>query len=78
MHDDSRRLVDDEQPLVLVSDSQRQLLGAQLGRSSIALLEPQLLPTLEPVALRPRLPVEQRCPLLQQPFRGGSRADLRQ
>ena len=61
MDDDARRLVDDEQVLVLPDDVEVHLLGRErpgLGGQ----LDVDLLPALEPVALRPRLAVDETAP----------------
>jgi hypothetical protein len=71
MDDDACRLVDDEQVLVLPDDLQVHLLGyerAGLGRE----LDDDLLPALEPVALRPRRAVDEDGAAGDQPL--GERA----
>jgi hypothetical protein len=69
MHHDPGRFVHDEQVLVLVRDPERQILGLQLARAQVRRLEDQLLAAREPVALGPRLAVEKRAALFQQPLR---------
>ena len=69
--DDARGLVDDEQVLVLPDDVEVHLLGRErpgLGRK----LDDDLLPALEPVALRPLLTVDEDGAVGDQPF--GERA----
>jgi hypothetical protein len=72
MDDDSRRLVHDEQMLVLVRDPERQLLRSERRGAGVARLEAQLLPTREPVALRSRLSVDECGAARQKPLRLGS------
>ena len=77
MHDDARRLVDDEQVLVLVGDAQVELLGLEARRAPLRQLE---------VELAPRPPaggssicgcaVDEDAPLGEQPLGGRARADL--
>jgi hypothetical protein len=76
--DDPRRLVDDEQMFVLVGDSERELLGLELPGLRRGRFEAQLLPAREPVALGPRLPVDECRSFGEEPLRGGTRADLGQ
>jgi hypothetical protein len=74
--DDSRRLVDHEQMLVLVDDRERNLLRGQrlpLEESRVGL---HRLAALQPVALRPLLPIDTDRTRGQQPLRGRTRADL--
>ena len=69
--DDTRRLVDHEQVLVLPDDVEVHLLGrerAGLGGQ----LDDDLLPALEPVALRARLAVDEDGAVGDQPL--GERA----
>jgi hypothetical protein len=77
VHDDPGGLVDDEQVLVFPGDPERQLLGCERGRGAFGDLERELLPALEPVALRSRLAVDERCSGLEQALGGRARADLR-
>ena len=75
MNDDAGRLVDDEQVLVLPDDVEIHLLGlerAGLGGE----LDDDLLPALEPVALRPRLAVDEDGAVGDQPLGERPRADL--
>ena len=69
--DDARRLVDHEQVLVLPDDVEVHLLGGEragLGGQ----LDDDLLPALEPVALRARLAVDEHGAVGDQPL--GERA----
>ena len=69
--DDAGRLVDDEQVLVLPDDVEVHLLGRErAGRRRE--LDDDLLPALEPVALRPRLTVDEDSAVGDQPL--GERA----
>jgi hypothetical protein len=76
--DDPRGLVHDEQVLVLVCDPERHLLALQLARRGLRDHKLDLLASLEPMALHPPLPVDDRRPFLQQPLGGSARAHLGQ
>ena len=78
MDDDARRLVHHEQVLVLVRDPERHLLGLDRGRSGLDGLELDLLPTFQPVALRPPGAVDQHGAAGQQTLSRRTRADLGQ
>jgi hypothetical protein len=54
MDDEARRLVHDEQVLVLVGDAQVELLGLETRRAPFRKLDVELVPGREPVALRLR------------------------
>ena len=77
MDDDSGRLVDDEQMLVLVRDPQLARLRLQDHGLALPGIDLQQLPTHEPVALRTRLAVNPHCPARQQALGFGARGDLR-
>jgi hypothetical protein len=78
MDDDPRGLVDDEQVLVLERDPERKLLGLERRWRGRRRLEAQLLPAREPVALRPRLAVDEGRALREQSLSRRPRADLRE
>ena len=78
MDDDAGRLVHDEQVLVLVGDGELDVLGLDHARGLRGHFDLDLLPTLEPVALRPRPPVDAHVSLLHEPLCGRSRAHLGQ
>ena len=78
MDDDSGRLVDYEQVLVLVRDSEFPLLRFEAGVDQVWSLDLDDLPALKPVALGPRHTVDADGPGGQQAFGLGARADLRQ
>jgi hypothetical protein len=77
MDDDARRLVDDEQVLVLPGDPKVDLFPLErlwlLGRQ----LDLELLPTLEPVALCANAAVDAYRAGLDQALRYRARSDLR-
>jgi hypothetical protein len=73
--DNPRRLVDDQQVLVLVGNLERDLLRRELRLRRLR-LERDLLAPGQPVALRPALSVDKR-PLLEQALGGRSGADVR-
>ena len=76
--DDPGRLVDDEQVLVLVGDSQVDRLGLEPERRLGRGVDLELLPTFETVALRPRRPVEADDACGDQPLGFAARSDLGQ
>ena len=76
--DEPGRLVDDEQVLVLVGDPQVERLVRARARRSRARLELDLLPALEPVALRARDAVDEHRAGGEQALGRGARADLGQ
>jgi hypothetical protein len=78
VHDEPRRLVDDEQMLVLVRNPQGELLGLQRNGRLGCQLKLDLLPTLEAKALRARLAVDQDGPRAQQALGLPARGDLGQ
>ena len=78
MHDDARRLVHDEQVLVLVGDAELDVLGLDLPRRLRWDSTSKLLAALEPVALRRARPSTRTLPLLDEPFGRRARADLGQ
>jgi hypothetical protein len=78
MDDDARRLVHNEEVLVLPRDSQRHLLPFEPGRHGLGDGQLELLAALQPMRLRPALPVQERGALLQQPLGRPARADLGQ
>ena len=75
--DDSGRLVHDEEVLVLEGDPQREVLGLERGLR-LGRLEGDLLPAREAVALGPRLAVDERARLREQPLGRRTRAHLGQ
>jgi hypothetical protein len=68
MNDDPGGLVDDQEVLVLVGDRQRDVLGLELLRDWLGDLDPHLLPTLQPVALRTSVAVHESCSSLEDPL----------
>ena len=78
MHHDARRLVDDEQVLVLVGDAELDVLGLDLPRRLRWELDLKLLAALEAVALRARSAVHAHVAALDEPFGRGARADFGQ
>ena len=72
--DEASGLVDDEEVLVLVDDRQVELDRRQLRCAGE--LDLDLLPTLEPVALRARPPVDEHRAARHEPLRGRARAYL--
>jgi hypothetical protein len=76
--DEARRLVDDEQVLVLVGDPhvRGRRLGLRLRRRLLGKLD--LLASLQTVALRTGVPVDEHCAGFDQALRGRPRTDLRQ
>ena len=74
--DDARRLVDDEQVLVLPGDAQVDVLGHQLRLGALGRLELELLPAGDPVALRARGAVHGDGAGGEQPLRLLARVDL--
>jgi hypothetical protein len=79
VHDEARRLVDDQQVLVLVGDSERRaLLDRNLDdRLPFGHLERDLLALLHAVALRAALAVDRDgSTLAQKPLRVRTRAEL--
>jgi hypothetical protein len=77
MHDDTRRLVDDEEVLVGVGDRELRWRDGGLGRSRRRRLDLELLPTREPVALPARLPVHEDGARVEQSLGRGPRAHVR-
>jgi hypothetical protein len=78
MNDDARRLVHNEEVLVLPSDSQRHFLPFETGRLGLGDRQLELLAALEPVRLPPARPVQKRGAVVQQPLGRPARADLGQ
>ena len=76
MHDETRRLVDDEQMLVFIWDDEIHLLRLERARRCGRRLELELLPALELVALRPRATVDEHAAAAKEPFGHRARADL--
>src|SRR5262249_4969791 len=74
--DDSGRLVDHEQVLVLIGDPQVPRLRLEVGLALLRNLDLEHLPALEPVALRPHRTVQADGSRRKQPLRLGARADL--
>jgi hypothetical protein len=74
--DDARRLVDNEQVLVLVRDSKRDVLRLDDTRTPVRELELHLLPALEAMALRPPRAVDERAALADEPLGRRARADF--
>ena len=78
MDDDSSRLVDDEQVLVLVWDPELPRLRLGVGVDLFWNLDLEPLTALEPVALRPQLTVNLDGANPEQTLRLGPRSDLGQ
>jgi hypothetical protein len=78
VHDNARRLVHDQHVVVLEGDPQRDLLALQPWRDDLWDGQLELLATLQPVALRPKLAVHERATLAEQPLGRRARADLGQ
>ncbi len=76
MHDDAGRLVDDEEVLVLVGDAKPDLLRGERGLPEAAEVELDLLPALQPMALRPPRSVDQDAPVGEKALGTRARADL--
>ena len=74
MNDDARRLVHDEQVLVLVGEAQVERLCDERRRNRR--FELDLLALLEPVGLRARDAVDAHLAGREQPLRGSTRPDL--
>ena len=74
MDDEAGRLVDDEQVLVLPDDRDVELLRLQLDR--LGDLDVDLLPALEPEALRPRLAVDEHRARRDQALGERARVEL--
>ena len=77
MDDETGRLVDDEQVLVLVRHGEVDLLRDEPARPRRGRLELELLAADEPVALRTRPPVDEHAAVLDQPLGDRPRPDLR-
>jgi hypothetical protein len=75
VHDDARRLVHDEQMLVVMGDPEHELRDRRPLRYRQG-LERDLLPLLDPVALRAPLTVDRDRPGGQQPLGVGAGAEL--
>ena len=73
MDDEAGRLVDDEEVLVLVDDVERDRLGDELP--GLGQRDVELLPALEPEALRPGLPVDEDVARRDEALGRGARAD---
>ena len=78
VHDQARRLVDDEQMLVLVGNSQLELLGLERNDRWGCQPKLDLLPTREAKALGTRLAVDEHCARTEQALRLAARSDLGQ
>src|SRR6478672_7278681 len=78
MDDDARRLVDDQDVLVLPGDTERHVLVLQLMGNGLRDGQLELLAAFEPVRLRPPLAVDDRRAFLHQPLGRGTGADLGQ
>ena len=76
--DDARRLVHDEEMLVLVGDAELDVLLLDPRLRLRRKLDVELLPALEPVALRPRTAVHLDVPALEQLLGRRARANLGQ
>jgi hypothetical protein len=74
MDDQPSRLVDDEEVLVFVCESQIERLGLEPA-TTLPRLDLNRLPRLEPVALGPSLPVDSHRSHLEQALGLGTRAD---
>ena len=77
VHDQPGRLVDHQQPLVAVGHRELHLHRLHGGLCLLRLRELHLGSGRQPVALRPRRPVDQHLAALDQPLRARPRADLR-
>ena len=77
VHDDPRRLVDHEQVLVLVGDTQRNVLADDLSARHLRELDLEPLPALQPAALGDALAVQRRRPAFDQALGRTAGADLR-
>ena len=77
MDDEARRLVHDEQVLVLVRNRELDRFRDEAARPRRRRLELELLAACEPVALRPRPSVDEHAAALEQPFGDGAGPDLR-
>ena len=75
MHHDARRLVDDEQVLVLVRDPERHVLRLHLDLRPLPNHDGQLLAAGDTVALRARQPVDSDRSVGEQPLRLLARAN---
>jgi hypothetical protein len=78
MDDEPRRLVDDEEVLVLVRDVQVHRLRLERRHRRLRGLELELLAAGELVALLPRASVDEDAALAQQPLGDRAGADLGQ
>ena len=78
MHDETRRLVDHEQMLVLVGDPQLALLRLQRDVLPLRHLHLQPLAALEPVALRTQLAIDPHRSGREQALGLSARGDLGQ
>jgi hypothetical protein len=78
MDDDSGRLVDDEQVLVLVRDPELPLLRLQACADLLSNLDLEHLPALQPMALRPWLAVHADGAAREQSLGIPARANLGQ
>jgi hypothetical protein len=78
MDDDAGRLVHDQEMFVLPGNLERHVFALEPGRRGLRNRQLELLAALEPVRLRPPLPVHDRGALLEQPLGRGARADLGQ
>jgi hypothetical protein len=76
VYDDSGRLVDDEQVLVLPDNAQVEILGLEGAWLTLRRLELDRLSSREPVALRAPRTVDQHLARVEQPFGGRARADV--
>jgi hypothetical protein len=59
VHHHARRLVDDQEMLVLVRETKIELLGLEVRPAPLRDLDLEALPAREPVALRTRSPVDE-------------------
>jgi hypothetical protein len=78
VHDDARRLVDDEQVLVLIWNAQLLRLGLERAVRLLDRCDLDQLTGREPVAFRLRLAVDPDPPADDQTLGFGTRGDLRQ
>ncbi len=78
MHNETGRLVDHHEVLVLVGDAQVHWLGHELGDLAHRRLELQLLAAGETLALAEWSAVDEDCSRFEQPFGHAARADRRQ